>query len=109
MRFANLNDRPVIVTEHGFIDVCKESRGLFPSDMNDALKLIDDIEQWFEEFSPHETEMQSIELSQFDARLKPVSPNPSQIFVIGLNYRHHAEEMGLPIPKNPMEIGRAHV
>lgn len=37
-------------------------------------------------------------------RLGPPVPRPSQVFAIGLNYRDHAEEAGLPIPSQPMVI-----
>lgn len=35
-------------------------------------------------------------------RLGPPVPRPTQVFAIGLNYRDHAEEAGLPIPDQPM-------
>ncbi len=35
-------------------------------------------------------------------RLGPPVPRPAQVFAIGLNYRDHAEEAGLPIPDQPM-------
>lgn len=35
-------------------------------------------------------------------RLGPPVPRPSQVFAIGLNYRDHAEEAGLPIPDEPL-------
>jgi 2-keto-4-pentenoate hydratase/2-oxohepta-3-ene-1,7-dioic acid hydratase in catechol pathway len=35
-------------------------------------------------------------------RLGPPVPSPAQVFAIGLNYRDHAEEAGLPIPDQPM-------
>jgi 2-keto-4-pentenoate hydratase/2-oxohepta-3-ene-1,7-dioic acid hydratase in catechol pathway len=35
-------------------------------------------------------------------RLGPPVPRPAQVFAIGLNYRDHAEEAGLPIPEVPM-------
>ncbi len=34
--------------------------------------------------------------------LGPCVPAPKQVFAIGLNYRDHAEEAGLPIPETPM-------
>jgi 2,4-didehydro-3-deoxy-L-rhamnonate hydrolase len=38
-----------------------------------------------------------------DAReLGPCVPRPPQVFAIGLNYRDHASEAGLPIPKQPL-------
>jgi 2-keto-4-pentenoate hydratase/2-oxohepta-3-ene-1,7-dioic acid hydratase in catechol pathway len=35
-------------------------------------------------------------------RLGPPVPNPAQVFAIGLNYKDHAEEAGLPMPNSPM-------
>ena len=35
-------------------------------------------------------------------RLGPPVPRPAQVFAIGLNYRDHAEEAGLPIPGEPL-------
>ena len=37
-----------------------------------------------------------------NARLGPPIPNPDKIICLGLNYRSHAEEAGLPIPKVPI-------
>jgi 2-keto-4-pentenoate hydratase/2-oxohepta-3-ene-1,7-dioic acid hydratase in catechol pathway len=36
------------------------------------------------------------------ATLGPCSPRPRAVFAIGLNYRDHAQEAGLPIPKEPI-------
>jgi 2-keto-4-pentenoate hydratase/2-oxohepta-3-ene-1,7-dioic acid hydratase in catechol pathway len=36
------------------------------------------------------------------AQLGPCSPRPRAVFGIGLNYRDHAQEAGLPIPKEPL-------
>lgn len=102
MRLANLSGRAVIVTDMGFIDINRASAGLFSSEIGDAIRRIDEIENWFIESRPSETEQQDVGASQFDERLGPISPDPRQIFVVGLNYRRHAEEMGLPIPKHPM-------
>ena len=35
-------------------------------------------------------------------RLGPVVPRPGKIVCVGLNYRRHAEESGLPIPETPV-------
>jgi 2-keto-4-pentenoate hydratase/2-oxohepta-3-ene-1,7-dioic acid hydratase in catechol pathway len=37
-----------------------------------------------------------------EASLGPCSPRPRAVFGIGLNYRDHAAEAGLPIPKEPL-------
>jgi 2-keto-4-pentenoate hydratase/2-oxohepta-3-ene-1,7-dioic acid hydratase in catechol pathway len=37
-----------------------------------------------------------------EATLAPCVPRPSKIFGVGLNYREHAREAGLELPKQPM-------
>src|SRR5262245_19918241 len=39
-------------------------------------------------------------------KLLPPIPKPDKIFCIGLNYRRHAEESGLPIPEYPVVFSR---
>jgi len=38
--------------------------------------------------------------------LLPPIPNPGKVICIGLNYRDHAEETGLPIPEEPVCFGK---
>lgn len=40
------------------------------------------------------------------ARLTNLIPRPSKIFCVGLNYRHHVEEIGLPEPEHPTLFGK---
>jgi len=40
------------------------------------------------------------------ARLGPPSPRPTNSFGIGLNYRNHAEEGGMPIPDAPLVFAK---
>jgi 2-keto-4-pentenoate hydratase/2-oxohepta-3-ene-1,7-dioic acid hydratase in catechol pathway len=41
-----------------------------------------------------------------DAELGPPVPDPRKIVCLGLNYRDHAEEMGLPIPAAPIVFAK---
>lgn len=41
-----------------------------------------------------------------DVQLLPPIPEPDKLIMIGLNYRSHQEELGVPAPKNPMVIAR---
>jgi len=41
-----------------------------------------------------------------DLSLLPPIPEPPKLVMIGLNYRSHQEELRVPVPKNPMMIGR---
>jgi acylpyruvate hydrolase len=45
-------------------------------------------------------------LSAAETVLAPVVPRPEKIFCVGLNYRAHAEEAGLPIPEAPVLFGK---
>lgn len=40
--------------------------------------------------------------------LGPCVPNPGKIICIGLNYRRHALELGLPIPQSPVLFSKFH-
>ncbi len=42
-----------------------------------------------------------------DLRLVPVVPRPGKIICLGLNYRDHARESGLPVPAHPVVFLRA--
>lgn len=42
-----------------------------------------------------------IEMPMDEAQLLPPS-NPSKVVCVGLNYRDHAEELGMPIPEEPI-------
>jgi 2-keto-4-pentenoate hydratase/2-oxohepta-3-ene-1,7-dioic acid hydratase in catechol pathway len=41
-----------------------------------------------------------------DVHLLPPVPEPAKLIMIGLNYRSHQEELGVPAPNNPMVIAR---
>jgi 2-keto-4-pentenoate hydratase/2-oxohepta-3-ene-1,7-dioic acid hydratase in catechol pathway len=41
-----------------------------------------------------------------DVHLLPPVPEPAKLIMIGLNYRSHQEELGVPAPANPMVIAR---
>lgn len=48
-------------------------------------------------FGPHEVTSERVEVAQL---LAPVVP--TQILGVGLNYRRHAEESGMPVPERPV-------
>ena len=52
---------------------------------------------WAARAAAHESDVWPLD----DAVLAPPTPRPEKIFCIGLNYRDHAEEAGLDIPKHP--------
>jgi 2,4-diketo-3-deoxy-L-fuconate hydrolase len=102
MRIANLAGRATIVTDAGLIDLAASSDGAFSSSVDKCVNQLDKIRAWFLNAAPRPMDLTTpIELLG-DARLGPVVVNPQQIFAVGINYRRHAEEMGLVVPKEPM-------
>lgn len=93
MRLANLNGRATIVTDHGATDVETATGGRF------GPRLPDLFDRWAEFRS---TPVDTGNAAPFDVEeLGPPSPEPRQVFAIGLNYRSHAEETGRALPKRP--------
>jgi 2,4-didehydro-3-deoxy-L-rhamnonate hydrolase len=96
MRLGSLDDRPVLITEAGSIDVGRASRGHFPADFAVLYENWDDVRAWAlrGDFA--------VSAQPFDpsALGNPV-PNPRQIFAIGLNYADHARESRLDVPTVP--------
>lgn len=102
MRLANYNGRATIVSDEGLIDVATASNGAFSASCEKCVHQIEKLQAWFESFQPTPTEIVDPEELFGSAKLGPVVSNPSQLFAIGLNYRHHADEMGLALPMKPM-------
>lgn len=94
MRLANVKNRAVLVLGEETADVAEASGGRFGPD------LMGIYEDWdaFLDFASGVTTGTS-PLVESDLRC-PV-PAPRQVFAIGLNYRSHAKETGMPIPTVP--------
>lgn len=102
MRIANLTGRATIVTDDGLIDLATASQGAFSSSVDKCVNQIDKIRTWFVNAAPTPTNLTTPSELLGDSRLGPVVVTPQQIFAVALNYRHHAEEMGLVLPSEPM-------
>jgi 2,4-didehydro-3-deoxy-L-rhamnonate hydrolase len=102
MRIANLAGRATIVTDEGILDVATGSNGAFSSSLDKTIAQLDTLKAWFDAAQPEPSE--HIKPNDFarDSRLGSVVTSPQQIFAIGLNYRHHANEMKLTLPSEPM-------
>jgi 2,4-diketo-3-deoxy-L-fuconate hydrolase len=95
MRIANLNDRLVLITDAGAIDVYTASNGRFGPAPQSVFSRWDDFRAWAADASG--------EAVAFDAGdLGAPAPEPRQVFAIGLNYRDHASESKLDLPAEPM-------
>lgn len=94
MRIANADGRLVLVGAGGAVDVATASGGRFGPEPQAVFARWTEFRGWAA------TGAGAAPTSTVDdARLGPPSPRPAQVFGIGLNYRDHAAEAGLPIPE----------
>ncbi len=94
-RFACKNGRGQIVTgDDRLVDVAEASGGRIGSDPIDAFRRWDEVRA----LAATVTGGAAFDEADLDAP----SPWPLQVFGIGLNYRSHAEETGMPIPTSPL-------
>lgn len=96
-RFACRNGRShLVVGEHnGLVDLERASNGRFSAEPIEAFRRWDEVREFATTVTGGGT---PCDQSELDAP----SPWPLQVFGIGLNYRTHAEESGLPIPTQPL-------
>jgi 2-keto-4-pentenoate hydratase/2-oxohepta-3-ene-1,7-dioic acid hydratase in catechol pathway len=102
MRIANLAGRATIVTDEGILDVATGSKGAFSSSLDKCIAQLGTLKTWFDSAQPDPSERIKPDVFARDPRLGAVVTRPQQIFAIGLNYRHHANEMNLTLPSEPM-------
>jgi 2,4-didehydro-3-deoxy-L-rhamnonate hydrolase len=95
MKLANVDDRATIVTPEGGVDVAEASAGrLGPS-------LTSVYAEWQEFVEMVPTLCTSPATPIDESKLGAPSPQPRQVFAIGLNYRSHAAESGATVPEIP--------
>jgi 2-keto-4-pentenoate hydratase/2-oxohepta-3-ene-1,7-dioic acid hydratase in catechol pathway len=94
MKFAALDGRATLVLGDEVVDVATASEGRFGPDPMAAYDAWEAFADWAATVAggtgPLEVE-----------RLTSPVPQPRQVFAIGLNYRSHAEESGMPVPDVP--------
>ena len=93
MKFANLAGRAVIVTSNVAVDVETASGGRFPADPHAVLGRWTEFRRWAGDLRERG------DRPIVESELGAPSPRPAQVFGIGLNYRAHAAEAGLPVPR----------
>jgi 2,4-didehydro-3-deoxy-L-rhamnonate hydrolase len=96
MRLAAVHNRAALVVGDLTYDVARLSRGAF----GPSLEVVFDRWDAFVDWSGS-AELTDPSPWDVDAVGSP-SPQPRQVFGIGLNYRDHAEEAGLPLPDVPL-------
>ena len=96
-------------TEKGILDVPEAAQLLpmhAPATMDDLLQnqdgpslnaLVDAVLK-----SASAQKMAAVFLKEESIEYGPVVTRPEKIVCVGLNYRHHAQEIGVPIPKQPV-------
>ena len=97
VRLANADGRAVLVVGDSIADVEQASGGRFPSDPMAALAQWDAFAGWAAGVGAG-----AATGALDETRLGPPVPRPAKVFAIGLNYKSHAEEAGLPLPGQPM-------
>ena len=99
MRLAHHHDRAVLVLDHGDsprgLDVATASEGRFGPDPAGLYAQWEEFRVWAEELLANSPEP-DVDLDP--ARLAAPSPDPRQVFAIGLNYADHADETGYEPP-----------
>jgi 2-keto-4-pentenoate hydratase/2-oxohepta-3-ene-1,7-dioic acid hydratase in catechol pathway len=94
---ANLAGRAVLLRDGRAADVEAASRGRFGADPMAALETWEPFASWAAGL-PDEAFEGPID----PVRLGPPVPRPQKVIGIGVNYRAHAEEAGMELPKQPM-------
>ncbi len=98
MKLANLDGRMALVVAGGAVDVHDASGGRFGPDPATVYRQWDDLREWADTAAG---EAQP-EAQPFDElALGAPSPEPRQVFAIGLNYASHAAESGMELPSVP--------
>jgi len=96
MRIANLKGRLTLLVGDGGVDVETESRGRFVADPQAVFARWAEFRDWA---AGAARATPGTAFAETD--LGPPAPRPAQVFGIGMNYRDHAAEAGLPIPDRP--------
>jgi len=96
-RFANVDDRAVLIEGDDYYDIESLSSGSIPSEPMAALAHHTDFHALA---AGLETVQPTGSLS--DVVLDSPSPRPRNSYGVGLNYAKHAEEGGMELPENPM-------
>lgn len=97
MRIANLGGRLSLVTpDGGAVDVERASKGRFAADPQAVYEQWEDFRRWADSAQADGTHPFAHE------ELGPPTPQPRQIFAIGMNYAAHAHEVGVVPAKDPL-------
>jgi len=97
VELANLAGRATLVRDGRAIDIARRSEGRFGADPMQVLAAWRDFLLWARDTPPTDADP-ALDV----AALGPCVPAPRQVFAIGLNYRDHATEANIPVPREPI-------
>lgn len=97
VRLANAKGRASLIVGDQVVDVERASNGRFAADVMAALSQWASVSEWAAGISAGAA-TGALRISE----LGPCVPRPAKVFAIGLNYKSHAQEAGLPLPSKPM-------
>jgi 2-keto-4-pentenoate hydratase/2-oxohepta-3-ene-1,7-dioic acid hydratase in catechol pathway len=97
VRLANARGRASLIVGDKIVDVERASNGRFSADPMAALTGWDAFASWAAGVGAGAA-TGTLDVSE----LGPPVPRPAKVFAIGLNYKGHAQEAGLPLPAKPM-------
>jgi len=97
-RLANVEGRSAFVDAEGcWFDASRVSGGIVQNDPMEAWLHLDDLHHMASALATQEPDGHVS-----DADLRPPIPAPGSVFAVGLNYRSHAEEADMELPKTPL-------
>jgi len=97
-RFANIDGRSALVDDDGgWFDASRVSGGAVHDDPMEAWLQLEQLHHAAEAIDTLEPDGH---LS--GAELRPPIPAPRSVFAVGLNYRSHAQEADMELPKSPL-------
>jgi len=97
MRFVNFKGRAGLAVGEGVVDLERRSDGRFPAAPMRAIEQWEAVCEWAAGRRAGDADA-----ALDEADLGPPVPQPRKVFAIGMNYRSHAQEAGMAIPKTPV-------
>lgn len=97
IRLANLSGRAVLVHGDRCLDIEKRSNGRFSAEPTAVVAQWDSLAGWGGGLAAGD-----FDTALDEAKLGAPVPRPAKVFAIGLNYKSHAAESNLPLPKQPL-------
>lgn len=101
------NDQQVlgVKTEAGVIDISKALQSNHAQIPTNIMELIEQGDEGVAKLQQYITNLplkESYLIDESSITFAPAVPNPNKIICIGLNYKKHADETGLPYPEYPV-------